>query len=335
MKNPNGYGSVFKLSGNRRKPFAVRVTTGWTDQGRQKYAYIGYYKSRQEAMIALAEYNSNPYDPTLNKITFADLYELWKKEKFPKVSEATQYGYKAAFQHCEPIQDTVFGEIRKAHLQKVIDDCPLGYESKKGIKKLINQLYKHALENDMVTKDYSRFVELPQNESKIERTPFSDKEIQLLWEQLDNMEYIDTILIMIYTGLRPGEMLEVETAKVNLEERYLRAGKKTSAGKNRLIPIHDKIFPLIEKRMDPNEKHLVKIGYSTYNTDKFKRIMENLGMNHRPHDCRHTFATLMDNAGANKTAVKRLMGHASRDITEQVYTHKDIEQLRKAINLLP
>lgn len=57
-------------------------------------------------------------------------------------------------------------------------------------------------------------------------------------------------------------------------------------------------------------------------------------MKHETHDCRHTFATLMDNAGANKVSIKRIMGHASSDITDRVYTHKDIEELRKAIDLI-
>ena len=49
MRNPNGYGSIIKLSGKRRKPFAVRVTIGWNNNGKQIYKYIGYYKTKQEA----------------------------------------------------------------------------------------------------------------------------------------------------------------------------------------------------------------------------------------------------------------------------------------------
>lgn len=75
LKNPNGYGSVFKLSGNRRKPWAVRITTGWTEEGKQTYEYLGYFTTRQEAMIALADYNSNPYDLSAGKITFKEVYE--------------------------------------------------------------------------------------------------------------------------------------------------------------------------------------------------------------------------------------------------------------------
>ena len=74
--------------------------------------------------------------------------------------------------------------------------------------------------------------------------------------------------------------------------------------------------------------------YWNYYEEKWKTLMTRLELDHRLHDCRHTFATLMDNAGANKVSIKRIMGHASTDITDKVYTHKDIEELKKAIDLI-
>ena len=62
MRNPNGYGSAVKLSGNRRNPYAARKTKGWDDRGYPIYDTIGYYPTREAGMIALAEYNRNPYD---------------------------------------------------------------------------------------------------------------------------------------------------------------------------------------------------------------------------------------------------------------------------------
>ncbi|WP_017729564.1 tyrosine-type recombinase/integrase [Halalkalibacterium ligniniphilum] len=109
---------------------------------------------------------------------------------------------------------------------------------------------------------------------------------------------------------------------------------------NRVIPIHKKIHHLIEARMDPNNEYLVtnhenqKMSYYVYYHERWKKVMEQLELEHRPHDCRHTFATLMDNAGANKLSIKRIIDHASKDITDKVYTHKDIEQLLIAIDTL-
>ena len=50
MKNPNGYGTVVKLSGNRRKPYAVRKTVGFNEKGHPIYLPIGYAETREEGM---------------------------------------------------------------------------------------------------------------------------------------------------------------------------------------------------------------------------------------------------------------------------------------------
>lgn len=58
MKLPNGYGSVTKLTGNRRRPYMVRITTGFTNDGRQLMKILGYYAKRTEAL--------NPWLNTIN-----------------------------------------------------------------------------------------------------------------------------------------------------------------------------------------------------------------------------------------------------------------------------
>ena len=79
MKNPNGYGSVIKLGGKRRKPFGARITTGYDDKGKQIFKYIGYFETRKAAMQALAEYNANPYDIDLEKITIREVMDRFIK----------------------------------------------------------------------------------------------------------------------------------------------------------------------------------------------------------------------------------------------------------------
>ena len=75
MRNPNGYGGITKLSGNRRRPYRVRVTIGWSqtqdrDRQIQQFATLGYYATRKEALIALAEYNVAPYNAIQRRMTF-------------------------------------------------------------------------------------------------------------------------------------------------------------------------------------------------------------------------------------------------------------------------
>ena len=94
MKNPNGYGSVVKLSGNRRKPFWVRKTTGWNDEGHPIYETIGYCVTREEGNILLAEYNKNPWDVDRIKITLQELFDLWLEKRFNKIEKKNQNRFK-------------------------------------------------------------------------------------------------------------------------------------------------------------------------------------------------------------------------------------------------
>ena len=97
MRNPNGYGGVTKLSGNRRRPYRVRVTLGWErreDGSRlQKYTTIGYYSTHEDALIALAQFNQMPFDLSLRTITFGQVYKQWTPrqfERYPSTRRVTE-----------------------------------------------------------------------------------------------------------------------------------------------------------------------------------------------------------------------------------------------------
>lgn len=340
MKLPNGYGSVYKLPGKRRKPYGVRKTIGWDDNGKQKYKIIGYYAKRQEALNALAEYNENPYDLDSNTITFSEVFDKWSENKFNDISRSAINGYNAAFQISSTLHNMKFVDIKTLHLQKIINECGKGYSTLRKIKSLYNQLFKYAMQNDIVSKDYSAYVDLGKNTSGSTRKPFTVKEIQKLFAVENSVEFVDTILIMIYTGLRIGELLLIKPSDVDLEKRTIRGGIKTDAGKNRIVPINHKIFEFVKRRVESGNKYIVvnakgeKMKYDNYYREKWTPIMEMLNMKHKPHDARHTFATLMSNAEANPVSIKKLIGHSSYETTEKIYTHKDIEELRKAIELI-
>ena len=120
-------------------------------------------------------------------------------------------------------------------------------------------------------------------------------------------------------------------------------GMKTAAGKNRVIPISKKILPFITELYKKNHESefLIEINekykrakYDTLRRTWFAKAMQLTHLNHTPHDGRHTCATLLNNAGVNATTIKFILGHSSRDVTEKVYTHKSIEQLIEAIDLI-
>lgn len=344
MKLPNGFGSVYKLSGNRRRPYIARKTAGFNDKHHPIYRVVGYYSTAPEALAALVEYNKNPalFNPA--SITYAEVFELLKVDKFKRISKSTQNSYVSAFKNSSDLHAMKFVEIRVSHMSAVVNAIRLSgrsYSTAKKAKVLFSQLYAYAIINEITDKDYSHYVDIGKNIPVLQRLPFTIRQINKLWRAAGTYPGIDTILIMIYSGLRIGELLNLRPRDIKIRDRYLIVTEsKTEAGRNRIIPINRKIFDFIHSRVESGSKYLIataigdKMPYQSYRALIFNPIMKALKLNHYPHDCRHTCATLLNNAGANPTSVKRILGHASKDVTEKVYTHKDLHELRKAINMI-
>ena len=334
MRLPNSYGSIVKLSGKRRRPYAVRITTGWTDEGRQIQKYLSYHAKRSEAMAALAEYNKNPYELNNQSITFAEMYERWVSARrggeVPRV-------YSLAYQHLKNLHQLPFVELRKRHIQTEIDNCKLSVSSLQHMKSLVSMIYKYAIDLELVTINQASGIELPTREKSTIHAPFTQEEIVILWNHTD--DFADRIaLVLIYTGLRPSELLTITTDHVFLKDRYMRGGLKTAASRNRIIPLADKILPFIRDMYSPDNEYLVMQNGHGLTYSAFKHYwlhsepLQSLPNKHLPHDGRHTCATLLSNAEIDLKIIQMILGHRSHNITTEVYTHKTLDQLLVAIN---
>ena len=347
MRLPNGFGNVSKLPGNRRRPWRARktislITDDVTGRTKQAYKTIGYYESQDAALIALSEYNKCPYDIDARTITFAGLYEQWSEVKYRNISPSSARIYMSAYKACEPICDVPFADLRKSHLQSVIDNCGKNFPTLQRIKLLYGQLYKYAMENDICDKDYSKFVDVAQyaaqNDNKRPHVAFTRNEIAELWNQHENT-HVKTILVLIYTGLRIGELLNLKTEDVHLQERFFNVvAAKTRAGV-RTVPIAEKIAWIFQEWLETTtSKYLLpgiekdKLAYSSYLTRHWEPIMSWLGLIHRPHDTRHTCVSLLTSAGVSDKVIKKIVGHAGKDVTEAVYTHFELSEILDAIN---
>lgn len=350
MRNPNGYGTVTKLSGNRRKPFTIRKTKGWDNEGKRIVSYLGYYETKEEALMVLAEYNRNPYDIDAAKITLEELFKMWLEFKLPKLGKSNQGSLRSAFKHCLKFKNMKYKELKAFHMQDCIDNCGCGYSTQASIRNLFKHLDKFAYELDVINKQYSILLTsepIPETSKK----PFTDEEVNEVWE-IQDQEWVDSVLFLLYSGFRISEMLSIESENVDLVARTIKGGVKTKAGKDRIVPIHSKIVQFVQRRKAQGNKYLFNCPYSEnapaylikYSENKpmsalryydlWYAIMEQLGFVHTPHECRHTFRSRLDSAGANKRCIDLMMGHKSKDVGERIYTHKTIEQLTEAIELL-
>ena len=335
---PKGMGRVCKLSGNRRKPYAARVQAGTTEGGNVAYKYLGYYESSQEALQALIEYNKNPYDLALVNATITDIWEIFQQRRFGIISKSGRSVYSAAYKHLTPIHSTPIKDLKTYQLQNLIDSVDRGWQTKSHVQILLHQMYDIAIELDIIQKNYAEFIKIESKPKSELHKVFTSDEIKQLFSSVFSETWADTVLIMIYTGMRPSEMLKMRIEDIHLQERYMVGGLKTKAGKGRVIPINDKVYPFISKRYNTENEFLIEykdkpISYGLY-TKYFKLLMQTLGMEHLPHDGRHTFASIANTAGVNSVSIKLIMGHSSQDITERVYTHKAIDELLAAVNMI-
>lgn len=349
MKNPNGYGSVYKLTDKkRRKPWAVRVTDSWDivdGKLKRKYKYLGYYETRKEAMQALAEYNVNPASVTRD-ILFADLYKMWSEEKYSNFSKSTVAVYQTAFRACKPLYGYNFKDLRRPQLQKVIDECGKTYQSLAHMKAMLSHMYNYAIENDICDKNYAQFIDLAkyskqdkENRKEIHKV-FTKEEISVLWKNAETSQTAQAVLIMIYTGVRISELLNLKKSEVHLSEQWFHISKsKTDAGV-RDVPIANNILPLFQKQMETTGEYLFsqnekKYSYKTFKKNFWDSLSDEFGMNHLFHDTRHTCVSLLAEKKVEQTIIKKIVGHVgAMTITEKVYTHYDIKPLLEAVNLI-
>lgn len=344
MKNANGDGSVYKMKDKkRRNPWRAVVVTDWKYDEKNKYVpvrkTIGYYSTRTEAMDALSEYRKKPYDIDAKKLTFSDIYDKWSAVHFEKVSASSARGYKSAYNHSEPLHSMVFADIRPVHLDECIRSADVCSSTKNAMRNLYSQLYKWALKNEICSTNYAAMCDsITPDEPQKERKPITEAEEAALWKMYkDGEPYADMVLIQIYSGWRPQELCLLQVEDIDMDEKTFRGGIKTKAGKNRIVPIHDQIFPLVAARIgERTEGRLFLnskgkgVSYESYRRH-FSAIMDRIDASHSPHDARHTFITKAKEADMNEYVLKLIVGHAIADLTEKVYTHRGLERLRSEI----
>ncbi len=334
-RNPNGYGCVTKLKGDRSRPWVVRVTI-YDQDGHGRQVPLDYAETEEQANIILAEYNNNPWDIGREKVTLAILYKQWETVKLPKLGISTQGSLKSAYKHCSKLYGMKYRKIRSFQMQDCIDNCGCGYSTQWAIKNLFGHLDRFAFELDVIEKMYSQLTTAP-TIPETSKKPFTDKEIEALWK-LQKEPWVDSVLIFLYTGFRLNELLMMKTEAVNLIEETFQGGEKTTSGKNRIVPIHPRILHFAKARVEEgNEYFFSKNGKKLTQSDYYSLwngVMQMIETKHTPHECRHTFRSHLDSANGNQKCIDMLMGHKSKDVGQRVYTHKTIKELKETILLL-
>ena len=362
-KLPNGYGQIKYLGKGRRNPYGVYPpATEYAESGNMVTpTALCYVDDWYKGFMVLTAYKAGTYtqgyELTLNTLgnkstldqltkqllqdygqamrrpvmskTFAELYEDFKNDKYydgHPYSKDTVNCTRNAFKNSKPLHDRTFTELRHADLQSALDNCGKKHASQEHIVSLFHQMYAYAIRQEIVTTDHSQFVTIKVADDEEPGVPFTDEELLLLWKNQQDPN-IEMLLIMCYSGFR---ISAYQNIVVDLDNMSLTGGVKTKYSKNRTVPIHSAIQPLIKRRIQRDGK-ILAVRTPVFRTDSYAALQAIGVEKHTPHDCRHTFSRLAEKYEVKENDRKRMMGHAFKDITNKVYGHRELEDLRKEI----
>lgn len=363
-KRENGSGTVIKRKYKHSTKYVAygpaRYDTDENDTVIMRRDKIGTFSSPKDAREAIAEYLKHP-TPKFN-YTVREVYEEWKKTPaFRDLNASTKTNWTTSWAKvcdCRKLlladtymRDMNVGVIRDlldyyAHERteqdsegKVVTIPPLSKSYITKIKALMTQLCSYAMEYHIIDTNYASLAKLPKMEAGKIRA-FTDLEFAKLEKGWKTATGGDACYVLCYTGLRVSELCRLTRFSYDPKAQMLRGGLKTDAGKDRAIPVHPKILPIIERWFSTSTGPLYpRPDGKAYNKDTFKKgvwdpCMQSLGLpdDLTPHSARHTFGTRMAASGVRPEDIQRIMGHTDYSMTANVYINQDDSTLKDAIS---
>lgn len=323
LKRANGTGTVYKLAGRRSRPWVAA----------KRRVVIGYYAKKTDALEALNRLSGQELPDSYNW-TFQQVFEAWKAEHYPTITAHGIQSYEMAYKAFTPLHGRPFRGLRTADFQGVIDGAAgKSHSTLSKYKQLITQMSDWAVREEILPRNFASFVRLPENVKK-EREIFSAGDIAAL--TADGSEAAQIVLMLIYTGMRIGELFALTVADYHGD--YVVGGEKTEAGRNRVIPIMPAGRPLFAHFAGTATGDQLLSGYhGQHNAPNFRKrdyypLLDRLGIARKsPHSTRHTFASIARDKGVPPEVLQKVLGHADYSTTANIYVHTDVAALVSAL----
>ena len=336
-----------------RRYWVAQVVTGYRnpkDEAKQMVPIKktkGGFKRREDALAYCAMVKNKKTD---EDITLRALYARWSPWYAPRVDNDTFGCYRAAFAYFAPLNDMNVRDISAGDLQKCMDDCPRGHRTHQNMKCTAGLLWAYAIDNNLADKDITKNLYIGKGAS-VQREPLSDLEVERIRQEIGKDKYAPYIYALCYLGFRPGEMLEIKKGQVKEHNGnlYIIEGKKTDAGRDRIVPVHARIRPIIEAQLATEgtdylfPMHIIDRkgnfkGYKVmsdnyFNKYAFRPLADRLGIpkNKVPYSARHTFSDKLKNADGTDKVKASLIGHTDYRFTQKKYQSTDIDELQAAM----
>lgn len=307
----------------------------------------GGFKRREDALAYCAMVKAEKNKTAVINMTLKEVYDAWDPWYSPRVDPDTFGCYRAAFAHFKSLHDVNIRNISAGDLQKCMDDCPRGHRTHQNMKCTAGLLWAYAVDHNLADKDITENLYIGKGAS-VQREPLTDIEVEKIRKEIGKDRYAAYVYALCYLGYRPGEMLEIRKEQVHEREGHLFIieGKKTDAGRDRIVPVHEKIESIIRQQLSTDgteylfPMHIIsrkgtfkgfKVMTDNYfNKYAFRPLADRLGIpkNKVPYSARHTFSDKLKNAEGTDKTKAALIGHSDYKFTQKKYQSTDMDELQ-------
>lgn len=326
----NGTGTVYKLPNGK---YRAVITMGYYMQdGRVcRKTKSKTFDKKKDAVEFLPSLKT--YEPP-KKVALFTLYEIYiKSMAYNNLSDSQKSKLGYAWKRLEPLHNQNIITMTIDDMQETINAAVHTYYPARDMKVMLSHLYQIAIKREYVQYNKTEYIELPRAE-KSKRDAFTAEEIQKIWDAYNSgTEFAGYVLIMIYAGLRYGEIAKIKKENIHLDERYAIGGIKTEAGIDREIAFAKKIMPVVEHFYNSPSKKFMDMYKDTF-YDRYHELISTIGIRELPpHCCRHTYFTRLASEGVQPAVITESGGHKDLSTTMQ-YIHIPLDDKLRAVDLI-
>lgn len=359
----NGQGTAFR----RGQTWTACVVVGWKAQADPSKPKVpvrrtkGGFKTKKEAIA---------YCPQLIlqgngrvRMTMEEVWKAWSEMYAPRIVKSTMDCYRYAYKHFSPLHGTYMDLISSEDLQDCMDKCKAGKRTHQNMKCIAGLLWGYAFDHNVVDKDITSNLYIGDGVS-VQRDPIEVHEVEAIRQSIGKYRYAEYIYCLCYLGFRPGEMLELKKDMLHFavlpktDKRpetpvwYFVNGKKTPAGKNRIVvvpsqildiildrtfvPGTDYVFPMycFNRKKIPELTEFRMMKHAYFNAEVFKPLMARLGFSTKkvPYCARHTYADKLKTAEGTDKGKAQLIGHTKYGYTISHYQSETIQELLEIVD---
>lgn len=299
----------------------------------QKRKWKGGFKTRTAALA----YAANP-EPEMEKCpTLRSYWKGWETSDYKDLSGSKQTAFKIAWGKLEDIADRQMDTLTIKDLQTAVDAKAQTYYPAKDMKTLLSHLFKRAVAEGHARTNLADFIRLPSLDEK-EMQPFAETELKKLWDAYGAGDhFVGFVLLMVYSGMMPGELLALKADMVDFEKcEIVGCGLKTKKRKATPIVFPDMVTPVVQDliaRSKSSRGYVVGMNKDHFYKE-YHAALQRIGVRDLPpYSCRHTTATALALGNIAPSVIQEVMRHTKFSTTQR-YIHPDSEAARKAVNTL-